>query len=142
MSLGWWVVRRGLTGVNLAISDAHEGIKAATARVLSTTWQRCRVRSLCSYCAGTGQAPYKRERLEEPGWIPVGAALVIGGWTLHFVLRFFEFAPGGRWIHIAVAGVAALFGAAIYQFATKVLVMGGVRILGRAGGSTARFSWS
>jgi putative transposase len=25
------------------ISDAHEGIKAATARVLSTTWQRCRV---------------------------------------------------------------------------------------------------
>ncbi|GGL81694.1 hypothetical protein GCM10011392_40370 [Wenxinia marina] len=25
------------------VSDAHEGIKAATARVLSTTWQRCRV---------------------------------------------------------------------------------------------------
>jgi len=37
------LVRRGLTGVKLVISDAHEGIKAATARVLSTTWQRCRV---------------------------------------------------------------------------------------------------
>ena len=37
------LVRRGLWGVKLVISDAHEGIKAATARVLSTTWQRCRV---------------------------------------------------------------------------------------------------
>jgi transposase-like protein len=37
------LVRRGLRGVKLVISDAHEGIKAATARVLSTTWQRCRV---------------------------------------------------------------------------------------------------
>ena len=30
-------VRRGLTGVKLLISDAHEGSKTATARVLSTT---------------------------------------------------------------------------------------------------------
>lgn len=37
------LVRRGLTGVKLVVSDAHEGIKAATARVLATTWQRCRV---------------------------------------------------------------------------------------------------
>lgn len=37
------LVRRGLSGVKLVSSDAHEGIKAATARVLSTTWQRCRV---------------------------------------------------------------------------------------------------
>lgn len=37
------LVRRGLSGVKLVISDAHEGIKAATARVLSTSWQRCRV---------------------------------------------------------------------------------------------------
>jgi transposase-like protein len=36
-------VRRGLSGVKLVISDAHEGITAATARVLSTTRQRCRV---------------------------------------------------------------------------------------------------
>lgn len=37
----WTEFLRGLTGVKLVISDAHEGIKAATARVLSTTWQRC-----------------------------------------------------------------------------------------------------
>lgn len=37
------LVRHGISGVRLVISDAHEGIKAATARVLSTTWQRCRV---------------------------------------------------------------------------------------------------
>ena len=37
------LVRRGLKGVELVISDAHEGLKAAVARVLCTTWQRCRV---------------------------------------------------------------------------------------------------
>lgn len=37
------LVRRGLTGVKLVISDAHEGIKAAIARVFTATWQRCRV---------------------------------------------------------------------------------------------------
>lgn len=35
------LVRRGISGVKLMISDAHKGIKAATAQVLSTTWQRC-----------------------------------------------------------------------------------------------------
>jgi transposase-like protein len=38
------LVRRGLSGVRLVISDAHEGLKAAVARVLSgAAWQRCRV---------------------------------------------------------------------------------------------------
>lgn len=43
------LTRRGLRGVNPrikseeVISDAHEGIKAAVSRVLSCTWQRCRV---------------------------------------------------------------------------------------------------
>tara|TARA_R110000751_G_scaffold1996_2_gene7787 strand:- start:27547 stop:28251 length:705 start_codon:yes stop_codon:yes gene_type:complete len=37
------LVRRGLSGVKLVISDAHEGITAATARGLSTTWRRCGV---------------------------------------------------------------------------------------------------
>jgi len=40
------LTRRGLRGVKLAISDAHEGIKAAVAKVLNATWQRCRVGSL------------------------------------------------------------------------------------------------
>jgi transposase-like protein len=37
------LVRRGLTGVKLVISDAHEGLKAAITRVMAATWQRCRV---------------------------------------------------------------------------------------------------
>jgi transposase-like protein len=37
------LVRRGLKGVKLVVSDAHEGLKQAIARVLGATWQRCRV---------------------------------------------------------------------------------------------------
>ncbi|MDO8863235.1 IS256 family transposase [Haliea sp. E1-2-M8] len=38
------LVRRGLTGVRLVISDAHEGLKQAIAKVVSAAaWQRCRV---------------------------------------------------------------------------------------------------
>jgi putative transposase len=37
------LLRRGLKGVKLVISDAHEGLKAAIARVMGATWQRCRV---------------------------------------------------------------------------------------------------
>ena len=37
------LTRRGLTGVKLVISDAHEGLKAAITRVIGATWQRCRV---------------------------------------------------------------------------------------------------
>jgi transposase-like protein len=37
------LARRGLRGVKLVISDAHEGIKAAVSKVLSASWQRCRV---------------------------------------------------------------------------------------------------
>jgi putative transposase len=35
--------QRGLSGVQLVISDDHEGLKAAIARVLSSSWQRCTV---------------------------------------------------------------------------------------------------
>ena len=37
------LTRRGLRGVKLVISDAHEGIKAAVSKLLCATWQRCRV---------------------------------------------------------------------------------------------------
>jgi putative transposase len=37
------LARRGLRGVKLVISDAHEGLKAAVAKVLAASWQRCRV---------------------------------------------------------------------------------------------------
>jgi putative transposase len=37
------LLRRGLRGVKLVISDAHEGLKHAIGKVLGATWQRCRV---------------------------------------------------------------------------------------------------
>jgi putative transposase len=37
------LVRRGLKGVKLVVSDAHEGLKHAIAKVLGAAWQRCRV---------------------------------------------------------------------------------------------------
>lgn len=48
------LVRRGLRGVKLLISDAHEGLKAAIRRVMGASWQRCRVhwmRNAQSYVA-------------------------------------------------------------------------------------------
>jgi putative transposase len=45
------LARRGLRGVKLVISDAHEGIKAAAAKVLCATWQRCRVHFACNALA-------------------------------------------------------------------------------------------
>src|SRR4051794_1813853 len=40
------LVKRGLVGVQLAISDAHSGLKAAIAKVLGCAWQRCTVHFL------------------------------------------------------------------------------------------------
>jgi putative transposase len=40
------LVGRGLVGVQLVISDAHEGLKNAIARVLGAPWQRCTVHFL------------------------------------------------------------------------------------------------
>ena len=37
------MLRRGLRGVKLVVSDAHEGLKAAIRRVMGASWQRCRV---------------------------------------------------------------------------------------------------
>jgi transposase-like protein len=37
------LARRELRGVKLVVSDAHEGLQAAIAKVLHATWQRCRV---------------------------------------------------------------------------------------------------
>jgi putative transposase len=40
------LVARGLRGVQLVVSDAHEGLKQAIARVLCCPWQRCTVHFL------------------------------------------------------------------------------------------------
>src|ERR1700712_5146595 len=49
------LTRRGLRGVKLVISDAHEGLKAAVARVLNATWQRCRVHFMRNLLAHAGR---------------------------------------------------------------------------------------
>jgi transposase-like protein len=50
------LTRRGLRGVKLVISDAHEGIKAATTKVLSAAWQRCRVHFMRNVLAHAGKS--------------------------------------------------------------------------------------
>ena len=56
---GFWVEflralkARGLSGVRLCVSDHHEGLKAAIARVLGCPWQRCTVhfvRDMHAHC--------------------------------------------------------------------------------------------
>jgi transposase-like protein len=49
------LARRGLRGVKLVISDAHEGIKTAVAKVLNATWQRCRVHFMRNVLAHAGR---------------------------------------------------------------------------------------
>ena len=48
------LTRRGLRGVKLVISDSHEGLKKAAAKVLSSTWQRCRVHFMRNALAHVG----------------------------------------------------------------------------------------
>ena len=50
------LTRRGLRGVKLVVSDAHEGIKAAVTKVLCATRQRCRVHFMCNVLAHAGKS--------------------------------------------------------------------------------------
>jgi transposase-like protein len=51
------LVKRGLAGVRLVISDAHEGLKHAISTVLSgAAWQRCRVHFMRNLLATVPQA--------------------------------------------------------------------------------------
>jgi putative transposase len=50
------LARRGLRGVKLVISDAHEGIKTSVAKVMNTTWQRCRVHFMRNALAHAGRS--------------------------------------------------------------------------------------
>jgi transposase-like protein len=50
------LARRGLRGVKLVISDAHEGIKAAVFKVMHATWQRCRVHFMRNVSAHAGKS--------------------------------------------------------------------------------------
>ena len=50
------LARRGLRGVMLVVSDAHEGIKAAVSKVMNATWQRCRVHFMRNVSAHAGKS--------------------------------------------------------------------------------------
>ena len=50
------LARRGLRGVKLVISDAHEGLKAAATKVLGATAQRCRVHFMRNALAQAGKS--------------------------------------------------------------------------------------
>lgn len=50
------LARRGLRGVKLVISDAHEGIKASVTKIFSATWQRCRVHFMRNTLAYAGKS--------------------------------------------------------------------------------------
>src|ERR1700739_1955489 len=49
------LARRGLRGVKLVFSGAHEGLKAAVAKVLHASWQRCRVHFMRNVLAHVGK---------------------------------------------------------------------------------------
>src|SRR2546426_291365 len=49
------LARRGLRGVKLVISDAHEGLKASVSKVLHASWQRCRVHFMRNVLAYAGK---------------------------------------------------------------------------------------
>jgi putative transposase len=59
------LTRRGLRGVKLVISDAHEGLKSAITKVLRATWQRCRVHFMRNAIAHAG----KTQRRIVSAWI-------------------------------------------------------------------------
>ena len=59
------LARRGLRGVKLVISDAHEGLKAAVARIFNATWQRCRVHFMRNALAYAG----KTQRRIVSAWV-------------------------------------------------------------------------
>ncbi len=50
------LARRGLRGVKLVVSDAHEGIKAAVSRIFTAPWQRCRVHFMRNALAHAGRS--------------------------------------------------------------------------------------
>ncbi len=111
------LVKRGLAGVQLVVSDAHEGLKAAIARVLGCPWQRCTVhflREALGHCPKDAQgmvaaairpifnAGDEREarrllgetvaRLERP--LPKVARMLVD--AEHDLLAFYGFPPAHR----------------------------------------------
>jgi len=80
------LVARGLTGVQLVVSDAHEGLRQAIAAVLhGASWQRCRVHFLRNALA----------------LVPKGAQQLVAATIRTVFVRLslrWRGRPGGRWL--------------------------------------------
>ena len=63
-----WLVARGLSGVELVISDAHGGIKAAIAAVFfdGTSWQRCRTHFMANLATRVPKGQLAHDRHAGP----------------------------------------------------------------------------
>jgi len=59
------LTRRGLRGVKLVVSDAHDGLKAAITKILCAAWQRCRVHFMRNAMAYAG----KTQRRIVSAWV-------------------------------------------------------------------------
>ena len=59
------LARRGLRGVKLVVSDAHEGLKAAITKILGAAWQRCRIHFMRNALAYAG----KTQRRIVSAWV-------------------------------------------------------------------------
>ena len=94
------LVRRGLKGVRLAISDAHEGLRQAIAKVLAgATWQRCRVhfmRNLLAFLNGFTFTMDNdldfRNKVHGEAYVSRVLAKIADG--LHINLLFLDFVAG------------------------------------------------
>ena len=64
------LVKRGLKGVKLVISDAHDGLRLAITRVLGATWQRCRVHWMRNALAHVPKGPAHHGCRRDPASLP------------------------------------------------------------------------
>ncbi len=71
------LVKRGLRGVKLVVSDAHEGLKSAIARIFGGTWQRCRVGLLKNPLASDSISQRRSESCRHAGATRTGAVRVL-----------------------------------------------------------------
>ncbi len=116
---------------------------AGTGHLSSRQWVTC------YYCSGNGRDPHaaspkrgagtpSRVEMKPPrraakipkegnwGWATVAAAVIVGGWTLFFLLGLYSYETDEEWVPFALAAIAALLGAALWRLAAKVGVFVGV----------------
>jgi len=79
------LARRGLRGVKLVVSDAHEGLKAAITKILSATWQRCRVHFMRNATVHAGKAQRR----------------IVSAWVGTAFAQDDAAAAGKQWRHVA-----------------------------------------